>query len=478
MMMKLLQLCVSRTCFNGSTNSRVLSSFTYSLNHNTSMSSLAAKNTLYSRLMPHGNPTDSMNPILDQWVSEGNPIEKNEFIQIIKLLRKYRRYGHALQVLDWIRKEKHFELSAAEYAVRLDIMSKLHGPEQAENYFDNDIPLSFKGLAVYGSLLNCYAHAKLVDKAETLMQKMRELGYLENSLPYNVMMTLYSSLGKHENLDLLLKEMEEKGIRFSKFTFTIRLNAYALAADISGMETFFKKIETDHPTVIDCHTYLVTANGYSRAGNVEKTKEMLRKVEQLAKGGQILKKKKAYEIVLSMYASIGDKTGLSRVWNLFKQSGQIQNMSYLTMISSLLKLDDIVGAEEIYREWENTKTFFDPRVLNTLINGYCKKGMMGKAKELLDRLIQNNEEINVSTWDHMATGYYQAGQMEEAVEATKKILQVSRSSWKPNVSTLAACVDYLKGKEGAKEFEELLRNKDHIPSELCDRLSSGSIDGI
>lgn len=53
---------------------------------------------LYRRLSPVGDPNISIVPILDQWVSEGRPVQIVELRLIIKELRVYKRYKHALEV--------------------------------------------------------------------------------------------------------------------------------------------------------------------------------------------------------------------------------------------------------------------------------------------------------------------------------------------------------------------------------------------
>ncbi|GKD37992.1 hypothetical protein Tco_1258199 [Tanacetum coccineum] len=52
---------------------------------------------LYRRISPVGDPNVSMIPILDQWEKEGKTVRFQQLIVIIKSLRKFNRYTHALQ---------------------------------------------------------------------------------------------------------------------------------------------------------------------------------------------------------------------------------------------------------------------------------------------------------------------------------------------------------------------------------------------
>jgi hypothetical protein len=53
---------------------------------------------LYRRISPVGNPRLTIVPILDQWIAEGRTVSREPLISIIKELRYYKRYAHALEV--------------------------------------------------------------------------------------------------------------------------------------------------------------------------------------------------------------------------------------------------------------------------------------------------------------------------------------------------------------------------------------------
>ncbi|KAH7841326.1 hypothetical protein Vadar_028445 [Vaccinium darrowii] len=54
--------------------------------------------SLYRRISPLGSPTVSIVLVLDQWVVEGRSIKKEQLQNIIKELRRYSRFKHALEV--------------------------------------------------------------------------------------------------------------------------------------------------------------------------------------------------------------------------------------------------------------------------------------------------------------------------------------------------------------------------------------------
>lgn len=54
--------------------------------------------SLYRRISPLGDPNESIEPVLDQWINEGKHVVKEDLQNMIKELRGYRRYKHALEV--------------------------------------------------------------------------------------------------------------------------------------------------------------------------------------------------------------------------------------------------------------------------------------------------------------------------------------------------------------------------------------------
>lgn len=364
------------------------------------------------------------------------------------------------------------DLSSADVAIQLDLISKVHGVKQAEEFFNN-IPISSKDFKSYGALLVCYADAKLLEKAEDVMQSMRELGYTK-TLSYNAMLKLYSHFGKLDKLDSLMQEMEDVDIKFSKFTYNTILNAYADALDIDQLEKLLMRMEADPLVTMDWNAYVVAAKGYLRVRNKVKALESLKKSEQLV---EVSSRKIAYEIYMTMYARMGNKEQVHRIWKLYKSHCRFYNMGYLCMMSSLAKMDDLDAAQKVFDEWEAKKTTFDIQLPNFLISAYCKKGLMEKAESLCQRLSENGNKPNAGTWTRVAFGYQKQKQMEKAVELLNKSILASEPGSKLYFPVLDACLMYLKEKGDSDRIEHikrLLAERGHDYIHVFERLATYS----
>ncbi|KAM7257158.1 hypothetical protein ACFE04_012899 [Oxalis oulophora] len=420
-----------------------------------------SKHPLYREISPAGNPTVSIVPILDNWVKNGNTIDKEDLVVMIKDLIHYKRYVHALQISKWMTEKRYMDLSGSDHSIRLDLITKIHGIQEAENYFNN-IPQKLK-LKLYTTLLKCYADVKSVDKAESILEKMKDLGLITTPYPYNIVLNLYKQIGDLEKLDNLLHDMEANKICSNKFTYGICMAAYADSFDTDRVEKMLKNMESNTEVNPDWVTYSSIANLYTKLGIFDKASIMLKKSEALVSHD---KQRTAYDYFLSQYAAIGDKNEVLRIWELYKLKGKVYNKGYSSMINSLLNLEDIERAEKIFEEWESQNLSYDIWIPNYLIGYYSRKGLMEKAENLINRVIEKGGKPDAMAWFYTITGYFLNHDMVKAVEALKEAIKASRRGWTPNKETLAICLDYLK-REGdvnqAKELISLMGEKDIFP---------------
>ncbi|CAB4286951.1 unnamed protein product [Prunus armeniaca] len=266
---------------------------------------------------------------------------------------------------------------------------------------------------------------------------MRDLGFARTSLVYNVLLNLYYKTGNTDKFDVLLNEMEESGIGCDRFTYGIRLSAYAAASDHEGIDKVLAEWESNPGFQVNWTNYSVAANGYVKVGNVEKALEMLEKSEKLISSSE--RQRAAYEHLITQYAVLGKK-----------------------MI-----------AEKIYEEWESRKLTFDIRILNHLLGAYARRGLFDKAEAFLNRVILKGGKPDTWSWFTLARLYLEDNQIERAVELMRRALSTEGLQWIHEKGVLAVCLRHMKKRadlEGAEEFIRQLGDKCVIPVSLQERL--------
>jgi len=298
--------------------------------------------------------------------------------------------------------------------------------------------------------------AKSVMKAEDLMLKMKKLGFANTAFPYNIMLKLYIQLEKYDKVKQIMEEMDEMGFYSDTFKYRILLNAYSNSGNVSEMETLLMRMEADPQHIMKHTDYVSAANGYLKAGVIEKSLIMLKRAEHLAKDKV---KKHVYHCLLTLYAHAKAKEEVFRIWNLYKRSWNIYNKGYLCMVSALVILEDLEGAEMMIDDWMDAlsgHSKLDFRVVNSLLRAYGNRGELERAEALICRVRERSaQEPPRSTWATLAIGYQMHNQMEDSVKTLKKaILTDHEGNWVLTRVYLVRCLDYLTLKGNVEELEE------------------------
>ncbi|CAM8923907.1 unnamed protein product [Rhodiola kirilowii] len=408
----------------------------------------------------------SVASVLKQVESEGKKFTKWELCKIVKELRKYRRFRLALEVYEWINNGgERFRLNASDAAIQLDLVSKVRGIPSAEDFFQR-LPDTLKDNRSYGSLLNAYKQARMKEKAESLLDDMRNKGYASHPLPFNVMMTLYMNLKEYDKVDSIVAEMMQKNIQLDIYTYNIWLSSCGSQGSMEKTEQVFAQMKMDKSIQPNWTTYSTMATLYTRQGQIEIAEECIRMVEGSISGRDRI----PYHYLISLYGSVGNRDELFRVWNIYKATfPTVPNMGYHAMISSLVRIDDIDGAEKMHQQWLQVKATYDPRIPNLLMQWHVRNGQLKKAIEHLNQMTQTGGIPNSNTWEILAEGYLGERRIPEVISCLKEAFSTEGArSWKPKPALLTAIINLcMEEADTASEdvLAELLRQKGHLENE-------------
>ncbi|XP_010439441.1 PREDICTED: pentatricopeptide repeat-containing protein At4g21705, mitochondrial-like [Camelina sativa] len=417
------------------------------------------KTTLYSKISPLGDPKSSVSPELQNWVRCGKKVSVAELIRIVHDLRRRKRFLHALEVSKWMNETGVCVFSPTEHAVHLDLIGRVHGFVTAEEYFEN-LKEQYKNDKTYGALLNCYVRQQNVDKALFHFQKMKEMGFASSSLTYNNIMCLYTNLGQHEKVPGVLDEMKEDNVAPDNYSFRICINAFGAMSDLERIGVILRDMEREPDVTMDWNTYAVAAKFYIDGGDRDKAVELLRMSEHRLEN----KDGEGYNHLITLYARLGNKTEVLRLWGLVKEASKRRiNQDYLTVLQSLVKIDALKEAEEVLTEWESSGNCYDFRVPNTVIRWYTGKSMEEKAEAMLEDLARRRKGTTPDSWGLVATAYAEKGVLDNAFKCLKTALgiEVDNRKWRPGLKLVTSILSWL-GDEGSSEevesFVASLRN--------------------
>lgn len=350
------------------------------------------------------------------------------------------------------------KLSAGDYAVHLDLIAKVHGLNNAEKFF-GDIPDKMRGYQAWTSLLHAYVQEKLLAKAEDLMEKMLECGFLKNALPYNHMLSLYIANQQFEKVPEIIQELK-KNTSPDVVTYNMWLTVCASKNDVETAEKVFlelKKSKLDP----DWLTYSTLTNLYIKNEYIEKAAHTLKQTEKRASR----KNRAAYSSILSLHANMKDKEGLHRIWDKIKSCFNKPNdAEYNCMISSLVKLGEFEEAESLYNEWESVSGTRDPRIPNIILGSYINRNQMEEAENFYECMLQKGITPCYTTWELLTWGHLKKKQTEKVFECFKKATGSVRK-WTPDMRLITEIFKYLEEQgniKGAEQLLVILRDVGHV----------------
>ncbi|KAI4325115.1 hypothetical protein MLD38_030539 [Melastoma candidum] len=132
---------------------------------------------------------------------------------------------------------------------------------------------------------------------------------------------------------------------------------------------------------------------------------------------------------------MGNKDKVYRLWDKYCHNRKFLNNDYLSMISSLIMLDDMDGgAERFLEEWGQGRTYFDIRFPDLIISAFHKRGLLEKADGYINQLKEIGKEPKSRVWSLMAQSYHAGNEMGNAVKALEKAIKLGSWKWVPEGS--------------------------------------------
>ncbi|XP_010933566.1 pentatricopeptide repeat-containing protein At1g02150 [Elaeis guineensis] len=410
--------------------------------------------SLARRISAMENPSLGCAAVLERWEEEERRLHKWELCRVVKELRKFRRFKLALEVCDWMTAQgDRFMFTSSDMAIQLDLIAKAHGISRAEEHF-SQLPDTLKDKRTYGALLNVYGRAKMKEKAEAIVEVMRNKGYLTEALIFNVMMTLYMNVGEHEQVSKIINEMKENNISFDIYSYNIWITNCATMGDAEEMERVVGLMSSDNGINANWTPYTTLATMYIRLGNFEKAQSCLKDAEIRVMG----RDRTPFNYLIGLYGSIGKREEVYRIWNWYKSSfPRILNVGYQCMLSSLIRLGDVDGAEMIYEEWLSMTSSYDPRICNILLGLYAREGLASKAKNALDKFLEKGGKPRPIMWETLAEGYIKEEQISEALSYMREAVSYEGvNNWRPKPKNIENLLALCKGQNDISSINMLM----------------------
>lgn len=359
-----------------------------------------------------------------------------------------------MQILSWKDSNHNFHLSSSDHAIRLDLIAKLNGTTMAEDYFRKLNSATSKKAASF-PLLHHFVQIRDLQKAETLMADLQRQGLALDQHLYNEMMKLYTAKFEFRKAFSVIQFMKINKIPLGVLSYNLWMNAsIEFYGTVSSVEKVLEEMTRDRNVEVGWSTYVTLANIYIKYGLHDKALGALLSAE----GKLSARKRLGYSFVMTCNASLKNRDGVMRLWELSKQVPcRITCTDYICVMGCFVKMGDLDEAEILFKAWELERRKYDIRVPNVLLGAYVRNGLMEKAEKFHLYTLEKGAVPNYKTYEILMEGWVKKKEMEKAVDAMKRGFALLRScKWRPPMDVVEVIARYLENQGNLEEVCSLV----------------------
>ncbi|XP_031280195.1 pentatricopeptide repeat-containing protein At1g07590, mitochondrial-like [Pistacia vera] len=357
--------------------------------------------------LPRGEPIGSA---FQSWMGEGFPIHRGDIFHAINRLRKLKLNKRALEVMEWVIRERPYMPKELDYSYLLEFTIKLHGISQGEKLFCC-VPSDFQNELLYNNLVIACLDKGVIKLSLAYMKKMRELGYSISYLVFNRLIILHSSPGRRKTIPKILTQMKADKVLPHVSTYNILMKIEANDHNIEGLVKVFgdmkhKKVE---PSEVS-YCILATAHAVARLYTVAEA--YIEAVEKSMTGNNW----STLDVLIILYGYMGKGEDLERIWGIVRELPNVRSKSYILAIEAFGRMAQLNRAEELWLEMKTMKKLKATEQFNSMISVYCKHGLVDKAYGLLKEIELNGCKPNSITYRHLALGCFKVDIFKEGMK--------------------------------------------------------------
>ncbi|KAK3122799.1 hypothetical protein QOZ80_8AG0618490 [Eleusine coracana subsp. coracana] len=343
------------------------------------------------------------------WMAYGRAVHCGHVFHAVNRLRRHRLHRTALQLMEWIMRERPYKLTELDYSYLLEFTAKVHGISEAESLFLR-IPQEYQKELLYNNLVMAALDLGLIKHSYAYMRKMRELSLSISPYVYNRLIILHSSPGRRKTIPKILSQMRGDRVAPHTSTYNILLKIQANEHNIDGVARVFNdmkraKIEPNEIT----YGILAIAHAVARLYTVAQT------YVEAIENSMTCTNWSTLEILLILYGYLGKEKELKRTWEIMQDLPHIRSKSFTLAIEAFGKVGSVEHAEKIWVRIKSTKKINLTEQFNAILSVYCRHGLVDKASAVFKEMRASGCQPNAITYRHLALGCLKLGLVKEAL---------------------------------------------------------------
>ncbi|KAJ1394029.1 Tetratricopeptide-like helical domain superfamily [Sesbania bispinosa] len=251
------------------------------------------------------------------------------------------------------------------------------------------------------------------------------------------------------------------GFRHDHTTFGLMISKLVAVNQFRSAEGMLERMKQENCKVTE-DIFLAICRGYGRVHSPLDAIRVFHKMEFF----QLKPTQKSY---LTIFDILVEENHVKRAIGFYREMREMGIPPSVVSLNILIKAlcknkETIDAALRIFHEMPNRGCQPDSYTYGTLINGFCRLGQIGQAKELFEEMVEKDFLPSVVTYTSLIHGMCQSNNMDEAIRLLE---EMKRNGIEPNVFTYSSLMDGLC-KSGhssqAMELLEIMVLKHHSPN--------------
>ncbi|KAK3012783.1 hypothetical protein RJ639_010219 [Escallonia herrerae] len=409
--------------------------------------------------LPRG---ESVGSAFQSWMGDGFPVHRGDIFHTINRLRKRKSNKRALEVMEWVIRERPYKPKPLDYSYLLEFTTRLHGVSQGERLFSH-VPSEFQNELLYNNLVLACLDKGMIRLSLAYMKKMRELGHPISHLAFNRLIILHSSPSRRKAIPKILTQMKADRVAPHVSTYNILLKIEANQHNVEQLVKVYgdmKRAKVEPNEISYC--ILATAHAVARLYIV--CEAYVEAVEKCMTGNNW----STLDILVILYGYLGKPKDLERTWGGVQELHHVRPKSFMLAIEAFGKIGALNRAEELWLEMKSEHGLKSTDQFNSMISVYCKLGLISKATGLYKELDKNGCKPNAITYRHLALGCLKAGLMKEALKTLELGTDLATSTmirksipWLETTYSIVEIFAENGDLENVERFFEELKNADY-----------------
>eukprot|EP00897_Mesotaenium_endlicherianum_P010062 jgi/Mesen1/9084/ME000058S08578 len=362
-----------------------------------------------------------------------------------------------LEAFDFMKEQEWYEPDTRWYSKLIAVLGRAKRPKLA---WDVMLASQAAGLPLTADVLNplmkSLAHGGHLEKAEGVLQRMRESDDARPSaMSYNIMVHAYSADHLFERAQSLVAEMRRVGVEPDVFTYTSLIAGYGKAGMWQEAEALAEDMKDAGclPTVATYNTLLA---GAARVKDVKKLEAFWARMRQ----ENLAPNWKTYHALLEGYARVHRVEQMEAVFDEMREEGFRPTAEVFTTLAvgygrlaTLGKLETLkVSMQE--QGVAPTTAFY-----SAVIDAYGMNGMYALMSETFQEMLESGYEVNIATVGSLLKAFARGNmlqEMDQVYHMLKGLVRLDRLAFKTMIQAHRAAHNLERVAELEEEMQKLL----------------------